>query len=582
MSTTPISLSTPVDIEGDLLGAAMHSSAAVDGAREDGLRPESFSQRRNSEIFAAMLAQREEGGETDELTIARRLEQAGTLDSVVGGEQYVSMLAARPSPSAITNPGRRVAQVLEASRLRRLHDCGHRLLALRGVNGDCSAIHEEMRELLSETANAAVSSTLVDFTEIEARPVKFAWRDRIALGKITALAGRPKIGKGLLYSHLIAGVTNGTLDGDLSGPRRAIIVTTEDEPGDTLKPRLMAAGADISRASYFTMGSPESPVPFRVPQDAEELGRRVAETEAALVVIDPLIEFIDGKADSHKSQPVRQAVAALNAIAREQGCAVLTIFHLNKGISTDPLLRHEGSAAFTQIVRAGLMLGFDPDDPEGEEGDQRVLAVSASNLARLATSLVYKIDGSTVEGDTGEPITTAAMRHIGESGAASHDLLRGREDDAARADRDEATDFLRSELADGSRPAGEIKRAAEQAGVGPGALKRAKRELHVESSKVGMSGGWAWTLPEGDDTKADALLRENPSPSSPSFPRAKSNRPLRGDSVEGDGSGDAGSLPENPSPSSPCRYSDHRESDYSGEGGKVICGTCHPRAEGAS
>ena len=71
------------------------------------------------------------------------------------------------------------------------------------------------------------------------------------------------------------------------------------------------------------------------------------------MVIDPLMEFIDGKVDSHKSHPVRQAIAALNQIAREHDCAVLAVFHLNKGVSTDPLLRHEGSAAFTQVVRAG-------------------------------------------------------------------------------------------------------------------------------------------------------------------------------------------------------------------------------------
>jgi RecA-family ATPase len=117
-----------------------------------------------------------------------------------------------------------------------------------------------------------------------------------------------------------------------------ILVTTEDDPGDTLKPRLMAAGADLSRVSIFEMGPRDEPVPFRVPQDAAELGRRVAEREAALVVVDPLMEFIDGKVDSNKSHPVRQAVASINLIAHEHGCAVLVIFHLNKGASTDPLL----------------------------------------------------------------------------------------------------------------------------------------------------------------------------------------------------------------------------------------------------
>jgi hypothetical protein len=254
------------------------------------------------------------------------------------------------------------------------------------MSGELRAQEDAFRA--RRNGNSEVTSHLTAFEEIVARPVRWAWQDRAALAKITALAGRPKIGKGLLYSHLIAEVTRGCLPGDLDGPRDAILVTTEDEPGDTLKPRLMAADADLSRVSIFQMGAKDEPVPFRVPQDAAELGRRVEEKKAALVVIDPLMEFIDGKVDSHKSHPVRQAIASLNQIARTHGCAVLVVFHLNKGISTDPLLRHEGSAAFTQVVRGGLMLGHDPDDPDGEDGNQRVLAVSSSNLAPGRTRLV--------------------------------------------------------------------------------------------------------------------------------------------------------------------------------------------------
>jgi len=382
------------------------------------------------------------------------------------------------------------------------------------------------------------ASTLTPFTGIVARPVRWLMQDYIALGKITALAGRPKIGKGLWYSRLIADVTRGRVPGDLTRPARAIIVTTEDDPGDTLKPRLMAAGADLDLVSIFRMGSKDEPVPFRVPHDSEELGRQVEDTGALLVVIDPLMEFIDGKTDTYKSQKTRHALSSVNEIARRTGCAVLPIFHLNKGISTDPLLRHEGAAAFTQVVRGSLMLGFDPEDPDGEEGDQRVLAVSSSNLAKKAPSLLYRIDGVTVTGDTNEPISTAAMQHIGESSAASHDLLGGREDDEARADRDEATEFLLAELEEGPRPAGEIKAAAIPAGIGPGALKRAKRQLKVETSREGFGGkgGWIWALPKGDDAKGTQHVHEKPSPLSPLASRAKSEG-LKGDKGDkGDGS----------------------------------------------
>jgi putative DNA primase/helicase len=382
------------------------------------------------------------------------------------------------------------------------------------MSGELRAQEDAFRA--RRNGNSEVTSHLTAFEEIVARPVRWAWQDRAALAKITALAGRPKIGKGLLYSHLIAEVTRGCLPGDLDGPRDAILVTTEDEPGDTLKPRLMAADADLSRVSIFQMGAKDEPVPFRVPQDAAELGRRVEEKKAALVVIDPLMEFIDGKVDSHKSHPVRQAIASLNQIARTHGCAVLVVFHLNKGISTDPLLRHEGSAAFTQVVRGGLMLGHDPDDPDGEDGNQRVLAVSSSNLAAIAPSCVYRIDTARVMGDTEEEITTAAMVFVGESAVGAHDLLRGQPNDDERMAGGEAEHFLEIELADGPRSASELEAGAKRIGIARTTLFRARTALGVVSSKAGFKGGWEWSLPEGSTAKI-------PPPS----PRTRNLRNLR-------------------------------------------------------
>lgn len=384
-------------------------------------------------------------------------------------------------------------------------------------------------------------STLRSFTEIEARPIRWLWRYRIALGKLVGIAGRPKVGKGLLWSHLIAKVTLGELDGDLDEPRNVIVVTTEDEPGDTLKPRLLAAGADLQCVSHFAMGGPGESVPFRVPQDADELGRRIAETRAALVVIDPLIEFVDGRADSHKSHDVRQALAALNELARTHGCAILAIIHLNKSASTDALVRHEASAAFTQVMRGTMLLGRDPDDPGGDRGNQRVLATTSSNLGPEPPSLLYEVKPSTVTGDTGETIETARIVAIGESPADGAALL-GAVDDDAKAERDEAVEFLRVELAEGRRSAKSIQEAAKAAGIGPSPLKRAKRTLGIVPRKEDFRGGWVWELPEGDDAKGTPPPPVQPSPSSPSASQAESSASGDGGSAEGDGNLEGGTF----------------------------------------
>lgn len=350
-----------------------------------------------------------------------------------------------------------------------------------------------------EQIEAAVDvSTVTDFSQIKSRKIRWLWRDRIAQGKVTALAGRPKIGKGLLYSHLAAAVSRGELDGDLNQPGHVLIVTTEDAPGDTLKPRLQAAGADLDRVSFFQMGSPEEPGVFRVPQDVDALGRVLVRRNTSLVVIDPLMEFVDGKHDTHKSRDVRQAMGPLNPLVQDTGCAVLAIFHLNKGASTDAHQRHEASAAFTQIIRGSLLLGHDPDDPDGDSGSQRVVAVSSSNLARIPPALVYGIESATVNGDEGERIDTVRLAYIGESAADSHDLLRSH-DPEERTERDEARDYLLAELAGGPRP---VKELIREAPCGERTLRKAKKALGIKGDKGGFGSGWTWTLPEGCTTKA--------------------------------------------------------------------------------
>jgi hypothetical protein len=345
-----------------------------------------------------------------------------------------------------------------------------------------------------EAAGGDPGAVLIDFSQIKSHRVEWLWPERIALRKMTALSGRPKIGKGLLYTDVAAETTRGTLGGDLDGPAHVIIVTTEDDPGDTLKPRLVAAGADLDRISMFQMGSKDDPVPFRVPEHADKLGDKVRERNTALVVIDPLIEFIDGSLDAHKSHAVRQALASLNPIAREMGCAILAIIHLNKGSSTDTHLRHEASAAFTQVVRGGLLLGRDPDDPEGETGDQRVLAVSSSNLARIPPALVYRIDPAIVDGDDGKAIDTAQIVLIGESAADSHDLLRGHDPEES-GERAEASQFLEAELADGPRKAKEVERVFTGA---QRTLRRARKDLGIKAHKepTGPAGEWWWAAPD--------------------------------------------------------------------------------------
>jgi hypothetical protein len=168
------------------------------------------------------------------------------------------------------------------------------------------------------------------------------------------------------------------------------------------------------------------------------------------------------------------------------------------------------------------MLGHDPEDPEGDSGNQRVLAVSASNLAPITKSIVYRIDTARVVGDTAEPIQTARMVEIGESGASGSDLLRGHDDE--RSGTDEAVDFLRDELANGPRPVKEIQAEARAAGISDKMLRSARERLGIRPQKGGFRDGWTWGLEDALGVRApsqggeEGHLHETPVPKRNSAP----------------------------------------------------------------
>ena len=62
---------------------------------------------------------------------------------------------------------------------------------------------------------------------------------------------------------------------------------------------------------------------------------------------------------------------------------------------------------------------------------------------------------------------------------------------------DEAKEFLRDLLSNGSVEAKGVQREAKAAGIADATLRRAKKALCIRVDKQGFEGGWAWVLPEG-------------------------------------------------------------------------------------
>jgi hypothetical protein len=333
---------------------------------------------------------------------------------------------------------------------------------------------------------------LTPYSQIKREKVEWLEPGRVPLGALTILAGLPGLGK----SQWTVGLAGRLSRGDLPcGEANAILATAEDHRAGVVKPRLNAVQANVDRVVEITMVLDEAEDGLHLPADTAELEMCVAEEQARLVIVDPLVAFL-GAVDSWRDASVRQALAPLAALAERQGCAVVGVMHLNKSLSSDPFMRLGGSVGFGGAARSVLVLGRDPDDDDN--GSRRVLAATKNNYGPLAPSLLYEVEQVLIPAFDDEPeVETSRLRLIGESEHDGPALLALR-DDEERSALDDAENFLMAELATGRVKARDLQRDAREAGHSPRTLDRAKKNLGVESSKDSFSGAWYWALPTKD------------------------------------------------------------------------------------
>lgn len=168
-----------------------------------------------------------------------------------------------------------------------------------------------------------------------------------------------------------------------------VLLSLEDGLGDTIRPRLEAAGADLSKIVAL-QGIPTEDGRLRFPtiEDIEAIARACRTVNAKLVIIDPLMGYLSGYVNSHRDQDVRQALGPLTRMAQELGVAVLIIRHLNKSGGNQSIYRGGGSIGIIGAARVALLVAKDPRDET-----KRVLAGIKNNLAPLPSSLSFHIEG---------------------------------------------------------------------------------------------------------------------------------------------------------------------------------------------
>ena len=298
---------------------------------------------------------------------------------------------------------------------------------------------------------------IIRMSDVELTPVDWLWKPYLPFGKLSVLQGNPGEGKTYFAMHLAAACTNGKLLPNMERmePFNVIYQTAEDDGlGDTVKPRLIEAGADLDRVLVID----DSDVQLTLSD--ERIEKAIIENNARLVIIDPIQAYLGADVDMNRANEVRPIFMRLGQVAQRTGCAILLIGHLNKAAGMQSLQRGLGSIDIAAAVRSVMFIGKLKHDPT-----MRILTHEKSSLAPPGVSLAFSL------GDEG------GFRWVGEYDITADEMLSGIEPQRETKTQ-QAKDLICTLLAGGKQVLSEdIDKAALERGIPGRTVRDAKREL---------------------------------------------------------------------------------------------------------
>ena len=297
---------------------------------------------------------------------------------------------------------------------------------------------------------------IIRMSDVELTPVEWLWKPYLPFGKLSVLQGNPGEGKTYFAMHLAAACTNGKLLPNMERmePFNVIYQTAEDGLGDTVKPRLIEAGADLDRVLVID----DSDVQLTLSD--ERIEKAIIENNARLVIIDPIQAYLGADVDMNRANEVRPIFMRLGQVAQRTGCAILLIGHLNKAAGMQSLQRGLGSIDIAAAVRSVMFIGKLKHDPT-----MRILTHEKSSLAPPGASLAFSL------GDEG------GFRWVGEYDITADEMLSGIEPQRETKTQ-QAKDLICTLLAGGKQVLSEdIDKAALERGIPGRTVRDAKREL---------------------------------------------------------------------------------------------------------
>jgi putative DNA primase/helicase len=329
--------------------------------------------------------------------------------------------------------------------------------------------------------------------------VCWLWPEYLPARKVSILAGAPSTGKTTLALWMAATITRGAhwpIGG--SAPVGDVLIWSgEDALSDTLIPRLLACGAEMSRIHFISgMKADDGHRAFDPAYDIDQLRGYMLDRDRPwqLLIVDSIVSAVAG--DSHKNAEVRRGLEPLALLADVTGCAVLGISHFTKGTAgREPVERVTGSLAFGAFAR--MVLATAKQDQQ--LGGSRILTRAKSNLGPDGGGFLYDIEQVEVPGYAG---IFASHIHWGDAiEGTAREILADAEalSEDQRSERGDVDSWLREMLAEcgGSLDKKSIMAAAKASGHHDRTVQRARERLGIvtQMAGFGVNKHSIWSLP---------------------------------------------------------------------------------------
>ncbi len=383
---------------------------------------------------------------------------------------------------------------------------------------DLSASDPTKKQQLPVTQYTGVE--IMTCSNIAPENVTWLWDRFLPLGHFALVVGKAEAGKSTLTLKMAATVSTGGKwpDGTDSEQGYVLIWTSEDNPRNTIIPRLTAMGANcdnigIIQSTVDALGRKRRFDPANdIPRLQAQLG---ANPGVKLVIIDPVVSVVEG--DMNTANNVRGGLDVLPALAEEWKCCVVGLTHFKKGSEGRDLMdRIIGSQAFHALPRVALAVGKD------SQSSKRVLCFAKNNLAPRDGGFEFTIVGTQFEHE-GQTIKATELifnnnllEGTGEQIIESVEHFEEQRHKAAypQSKLDAAKELAIKLLENGkTMPVVEFDAKATAEGISTRTWTMVKKELNIVSAPTRMGGPFMVKLPfnslfinpfQGNDTSSNS------------------------------------------------------------------------------